>query len=274
MLTAARSFAMSANSSPLLPQPKELQPLWDWGVQPREGQLIQIAGRSGSQKSGFVLFWVAQMGLPTLYFSGDMTSFEATSRLVSMQKGMTIAEIEAGLEHGRMAEYQQDLDELPITFAFGEPITWSDIDANIDAYMELHNCYPKIMVVDNLMDMAGCESGYEAQQAAWQDLTRVARETGMTVIVIHHATDKTEKGELLPGQPPSRREIKNGGSEKPQLILTVALYSEEGMAQELRVACVKQRSGKSDVAAKDIIRLMADPARTRFWPRGSGMIRY
>lgn len=221
-----------------------------------------IAGRSGSQKSGLALFLVEQMGLPTLYFSGDMTPFEATSRLVAMHASETVNEIERELEAGNGWKYDALLSGSKVGFSFGQPITWHGIQANLDAFVELHNEFPKVIVIDNLMDMAGGESDYAAQQQAMQDLTSLSRDTGATLIVLHHASEKGDGVDL--SLPPGRRAIKNGLTEKPQLILTVALV-ETFSGQELRVAAVKQRSGRSDPSGRTYARLKAAPEYTRFY---------
>ncbi len=270
MLTARRAFALNVKSSPPLPSVPELAPLWNWGIKPRRGQVIMVAGRSGSQKSGFVLFWVAQMGLPTLYFSGDMTPFEATSRLASMVTAEPPEEIESKMLGPDREHYLRSLEDIKIRFSFGQPITFSGIEAELDAYVEVHNAYPEVIVVDNLMDMEGCDSEYQAQQSAMQDLTALARDTGATVIVTHHATDKSTEAQFNPGRPASRREIKNGLSEKPQLTLSVALSPEKDLHGNVYynflVACVKQRSGRQDPTAFDTVTLRAYPEITRFGP--------
>lgn len=265
MLTAARSFQQNARSAPPLPLVPELQPLYDWGCTPRRGQVIMVAGRSGSQKSGFVLFWVRQMNVPTLYMSGDMTAFEASSRLVGMETWETLATIEEGIEGPDAGRYVKALEDIPITFSFGSPITFPSLEAELEAQMELHNCYPEVVVIDNLMDLDGCENSYEAQMEAMQLLTSFSRETGSTFIILHHATDKDPTATSTPGHPPSREKIKNGLSEKPQLTLSVALESECNDS-ELRIAVVKQRNGRSDPGASDYVRLRAYPEITRFAP--------
>ena len=224
-----------------------------------------VAGRSGSQKSGFALFLTRLWNLPTLYISGDMTPFEATTRLVSMSTLDTIEEIEKNLAIDERW-YDHVLDDCRINLAPQSPITWAGIEAELTAYVELFNCYPKVIVIDNLMDVEGCESDYTAQMAAMQNITALSRDTGSTVIVLHHATDKSDRAKAFPGQPPARHEIKGGHQEKPQLTLTCALHDELG---EFRLACVKQRSGRSDPGAEDPIRLRAWPEYTRFGPLDS-----
>lgn len=232
-------------------------------MQPRQGQLIMIAGRSGAQKSGFALYWLQRMGIPTLYFSGDMTAFEASSRLACMELGWSTEDVEKWwddpIEGPKITEA---LGRSPIQFAFGNPITFENIEAEIDAWVELHNEFPPIIAIDNLMDIEGCaDEDNSAQRQAMANLYQLLMATGSTVVVMHHATDKSERGDLTPGRPPSKREVKNGVAEKPQFMFTVALDPD---TLEFRVACVKQRMGRSDPSAQDYVRLQAFPEQTRF----------
>ena len=261
MLSAARAFKLSARSAPLLPKVPELAPLYGWGVAPRQGQLIMVAGRPGSYKTGFTLFWVRQMGLPTLYFSGDMTAFEMTVRLVGMEKCLPTEEIEAALDADQGA-FDGVLDDVKINFNFGSPITFRALEAEFDAWMERRNSCPPVVVLDNVMDFEDAEVGYDVQSEVVQRLSELAHNTGSTVIVLHHATDKSSDPV---GHPPPRSQIKNGLAEKPRLSLTVALEPE---LRELRVACVKQNGGRSDPGATNFIRLRAFPEITRFCPLG------
>ena len=131
------------------------------------------------------------------------------------------------------------------------------------------NTFPPIIVIDNLMDIQDCESDYQAQQEAMQWITALGRDTGSTIIVTHHATDKT--GTDIE-HPPARREIKNGLSEKPQLILGVSLYGGEDngngltIPAEARIAVLKQRTGKSSPDGTKYERLRAYPEYTFFGP--------
>ena len=139
----------------------------------------------------------------------------------------------------------------------------------LQAYMEMWNTFPPIIVIDNLMDIQDCESDYQAQQEAMQWITALGRDTGSTIIVTHHATDKT--GSDIE-HPPARREIKNGLSEKPQLILGVSLYGGEDngngltIPAEARIAVLKQRTGKSSPDGTRYERLRAYPEYTFFGP--------
>lgn len=222
-----------------------------------------IAGRSGTQKSGLALFWVASMNLRTLYFSADMSPFTASARLASMATNTTTDDVEAGMLAGGKARdrYLEALAESNITFSFGAPITWRQVDEEMEAYVELWNEFPEVIVFDNLMDFAGGEADYTEQMATMASLTELARMTGATVMVLHHATDKGWAATSDPWAPPSRDQIKNGMAEKPELTLTVALDPQN---LSYRIAVVKQRMGPSDPTGKTYAILRCEPDKTRF----------
>ena len=223
-----------------------------------------IAGRSGTQKSGFAMFWVAQMGLPTLYFSGDMSRSTASARFASMVTGDPSEVVEAGMAAGGLDElrYLEALEGLNhIQLSYGTPITWQAIDEELTAFIEVHDAYPQVIVIDNLMDCEDAESDYTAQMAAMSNLTELARTTGATVIILHHATDKSWDAKTDPWSPPSRSEIKGGLSEKPELSLSVAL---DPTTLEFKVAVIKQRSGPSDPTGRNYASLRCYPDVTRF----------
>ena len=222
-----------------------------------------IAGRSGTQKSGFALYWTAQMNLSTLYFSADMSAFTASSRLASMFTDETTEQVETGMARGgaHKARYLDALRDSRITFSFGSPITWRGIDEEIEAYVELHDAYPEVVVFDNLMDFNGAEADYTEQMAVMSGATELARHTGATVFVLHHASDKSWDARSDPWSPPSRDQVKNGMAEKPELSLTVAL---DPNSMEYRVAVVKQRMGPCDPTANTYSILRCEPDKTRF----------
>lgn len=263
MLTPARSLALHAESGKELPRIEAFDALYGLGCRPRHGEVVMIAGRSGTQKSGLALFWVASMNLPTLYFSADMSAFTASSRLASMQTGDSTEMVEAGMAAGgrHREEYLAALAHLNITFSFGSPITWKTVDEELEAYVELWDAYPAVMVFDNLMDFDGAESDYTEQMSVMSGLTELARATGATVIVLHHASDKSWEAKSDPWAPPSRDQVKGGLSEKPELSLSVAL---DPNSHEYRVAVIKQRMGPCDPTAKRYASMRCHPEVTRF----------
>ncbi|MEU7643374.1 AAA family ATPase [Streptomyces huasconensis] len=263
MLTPARSLTLHAESGRELPRIDAFESLYNLGCRPRHGEVIMIAGRSGTQKSGLALYWVAQMNLPTLYFSADMSAFTASSRLASMMTGDTTTMVEAGMAAGGRyrQEYLDALAHLNLTFSFGSPITWRAVDEELEAYVELWDEHPAVIVIDNLMDVENAESDYTEQMAVMSGLTELARATGATVIVLHHASDKSWEAKSDPWAPPSRDQVKGGLSEKPELSLSVAL---DPTSLEFRIAVIKQRMGPSDPTAKRYATLRCHPEYTRF----------
>lgn len=263
MLTAKRSLTLHAESGKELPRVPAFQSLYAAGVRPRFGQVIMVAGRSGSQKSGFAMFWVDEMNLPTLYFSGDMSPATASGRIASKRTGLTTEELEQALDAGgqRRDEVLDAVGESPIQFSFGSPIKWESVDEELEAWVELHDSYPSVIVFDNLMDFEGAESDYTEQMSVMQLVTELARETGATVIIMHHASDKSWDAKNDPWAPPSRDQVKGGLSEKPELSLSVALDPND---LSFRVACIKQRQGPQDPTARRYSVLRCEPSKTRF----------
>lgn len=265
MLTAKRSLALSSEAGRELPRVPELEALYAANVVPRQGQTIMIVGRSGAQKSGFALWWLSRMNLPTLYFSADMSPFTASARLASMHTGFTTDEVGEALDEGgvRAAKVLDALSDSQISFSFGSPITWRSINNELEAYTEAYNAYPAVLVFDNLMDFEGGEADYALQMENMQLLTELSRETGATVLIMHHASDKSWSAQQDPWIPPTRPDIKNGMSEKPELTLSVSI---EERTNVFRIACLKQRMGPSSPMATNFTRMQAIPELTRFMP--------
>lgn len=262
MLTPGRSLALHSEAGRELPRVPALARLYEHGCRPRYGEAVMIAGRPGAQKSGFALFWVASMGLPALYFSADMSPFQASVRLAAMATGDTVDHISESMQDpSARARYAAAVEQYPITFCFDKPITWRSVDEELEAYVELWNTFPEVLVFDNLMDFDGATTEYQEQMAVMSGISDLAREIGATPVILHHATDKSAAAKMSPWQPAPRDEIKGGLAEKPELTLSVAIDPTDST---FRVAVVKQRMGPSDPSAQSYAVLFADPARNRF----------
>ncbi len=263
MLTSSRSLSLHAESGRELPRVEALSALYAKGCRPRHGEVIMIAGRSGTQKSGFALWWTSQMNLPTLYFSADMSPFTASSRLACTVTGDSTEIVEAGMAEGgeHKARYLESLKGLNITFSYGAPITWRQVDEEMESYVELWDRYPEMIVFDNLMDFEGGEADYTEQMSVMSSVTELARATGATVLILHHASDKSWEAKTDPWKPPARSEIKNGMAEKPELTLGVAL---DPQSFEYNIAVLKQRMGPSDPTGRGYVTIRCEPDKTRF----------
>src|SRR5674476_609673 len=172
MLSPARALSLNAEAGRELPRVPALKALYARGCRPRHGEVIMVAGRSGTQKSGFALWWTCQMNLPTLYLSADMSPFTASARVASLMMNLTTDEVEAQMQRGGRERdaVLESMEDLNLTFSFGA-ITWPGVDAEIEAWVELHNAYPEMIVIDNLCDLEGAASDYAIQMDAMQNIT-------------------------------------------------------------------------------------------------------
>lgn len=241
-----------------MPHLDALQPLYNMNVFPRRGNLIMIAGRSGSMKSTTALYLVESWGLPTLYFSADMSQEQATLKLAALRTQSKVSDVEAAIAAGNDEAYREALDGSKIAFNFRSPITFPDIIGELNAWVTLHNAYPECIVVDNLQDISEGESDYAAQMFNMSALSDLSRQTGATVLLLHHAT---ESGQFTAGdyvKPPSRNSIKNKITEKPELILGVAANGDLG---DLYLAPLKNRMGFADPSGSTYAKLRVDPEK-------------
>lgn len=262
MLSAGRSLALAWEAGPEMPRIPALVGLYQHGTVFRQGQFVMIAGRPGAMKSALAMWICDQWNLPTLYCSADMSSFTFSTRLAGSRLGMTTEQVEEAMRAGgeKADMINRSLAKSNIQLGPDSPITWYGLDEEIKSYIELHGYYPRVIVVDNLMDIEDCETDFSAQQAAMQELVALCRNTGSTVIVLHHAQ---ENSQTVVEMPPSRGEVHNKLSQKPELILTVAINPHN---HQLKIATVKQRSGPSDPSAQSYTTMIAYPETTRFGP--------
>jgi len=79
-------------------------------------------------------------------------------------------------------------------------------------------------------------------------------ETESAIFVLHH----TSEAEGDPDRPPARRAIQGKISQLPEMILTVAMETEQS---ELRVACVKNRFAKHSARGDQWVSLRVDASR-------------
>lgn len=220
-----------------------------------------ITARSGGMKSTFALYWVQKMGLSCLYFSADMTPSQVSYKLAAATLQEDTEELEKEWsEDGEQERILDSLKDSRITFSYGG-ISYSKIDDTLDAYVEMHDAWPEVIVVDNLMDFEGAESDYSAQQEAMSFLHAMKSVTGSVVLVLHHSSDKSGGFDRDPYTPPARKEIKNGMSEKPEQILSVGYNPHKRM---LMASVVKARMARSDVSANSYVELKVIPEQSRF----------
>ena len=265
-VSGANALLRRGTGNAKLPLIDALSPLYSMGVYPRHGNLIMIAGRSGSGKSSFALFLAEQWGLDTLYFSADMSAAQASQKVAAMRTQATTDKIEAAILAGEGQHYVDAIVDSKVRFSFGTPIKQKTMMEEINAHVDLYNKYPSVIVIDNLLNMEGAESEYQEQMAAMQALSSLSRDTGATVVVLHHASDKSWDANSKTFYPPSRQQVKGGMSEAPELTLSVALDNRDGT---FNVAPIKQRMGYQDPTGETYVSLGCNPAKNTYWASGT-----
>ena len=77
------------------------------------------------------------LNLPTLYFSADMSAYQASVKLACSQMHLTTDEVEERLagEGRKRREILDKLEALNMTFSFGA-ISWPGVDAELEADMK------------------------------------------------------------------------------------------------------------------------------------------
>lgn len=258
MLSAARAVAKATETGSPLPELDQLADLYaDFDFHPGFGELTVIAGEPGTQKSGFALYWVANMGLPTIYFSADSAAHTAVSRTVACLTGEKYRDILGALEEESGQAYCEDiLSDAKIEFCFDPDPTMETIRDEIFAWVEMYDNYPKVMIVDNLMDVVSDnDNEYAGYKEILLVLKRLARETGAAIFVLHHMSESNNASD----HPPPRKSLMGKAAQTPENIMSVDLEGDQ-----FRVSVVKARSGESDKTGRKFVTLVADPARNQF----------
>lgn len=207
----------------------------------------------------FAQWYVTNMGIPTLYFCADSDSNTAITRLIAERTGYLTDQIVEALENGGEEYYERYLKDSQIHFCFDSGPTLGDIAEELEAYIELWDRFPRVILVDNLVNVeAEMGEEYSGMRLISKELHRLSRETGAAVIVLHHMR---EVGNPLRPQP--RTDLDGKVAKLPERILSVAFDPTERL---FYIAVVKNRGGPSDPTGQQTFLLSADPARASFLP--------
>lgn len=218
------------------------------GIRLREGTANIIAGPPGSMKTALALYWVGRLNLPTLYLSADSEDFEVVERVAAMMSGDTVKEVQAN-----PSKYAEALDSLNLRFTFEDSPTYKDVELDVAAYAEVHGDWPKVIVIDNLMNLTGeNESEWAAHRDHMRVIHRLTRVTKATLLVLAHMSDDRNDTST----PAPRNKLMGKVGALPKTILSLGFDG-----QRLNVAAVKNRWGPADASGQDYVSLFVDPAR-------------
>jgi KaiC/GvpD/RAD55 family RecA-like ATPase len=200
-----------------------------------------IAGQPGAGKSLLAL-WIArgwvEVGLRGIYFSADSAELGQASRALAMSTmNLSAREAETLLEREDEWAIEKMAALNNLCWSFEDDLSYENIDAEVQAFVELWGTTPDFIVVDNLTDVEGqSEDEWATYRRALKALVQLARVTDSAVIVLHHTSEGEREDPC-----PSRKAIQGKCSQKPALILTTA-----DRGRQRPVATVKDRYGRSD----------------------------
>ena len=196
---------------------------------------------------------MGEQGATCLYISADSDEDTMAARAAACITGHPTSEVMRTIEYGLFKEeYGPVLAKYPIRFEY-DPTDPSvqDIAHALTAWVEVWGEPPKLLVVDNLMNMSGTDSNeWQSMRQHVKDLHSLARKSRMCVLVLHHTSE--QDNQFIESAPP-RSAIQGKVSQLPALILTAA-----NNAGQMFVGVVKQRHGQADPMARDPVRMICD----------------
>lgn len=260
MLSATRSIHKVRDGNVPLPEIDALVDLYTgfFRFRPRCGEVTMIAGQPGSQKSGFTLWLASQLRLPTWYLSADMAQHTATERLAAAVTGHTTEDVAEGLQQGEAAFYAEKIP-ADFRFCFNPNPDAMDIAGEMDAWVEAWDAYPKIIVLDNLLDIipSSGDNEFAGYKSILLDAKTLARTTGAAVFILHHMSEAGTD----PLVPSPRKALQGKVAQTPENILSVAF---DNNTNEFKVSAVKHRNGPADASGRKFITLQAIPESNSF----------
>ena len=242
------------------PLPDVFVPLKDAGIRPRRGTVTMFAGTPGSMKTFMVLYMLAKMSTPALFFSADTDAKTITKRAAAMLTGDSQDQVEAGLRGEDAYYYASKLQALnKIRWVFESDPTYQDLELETLAFAEAHGRYPEIIVVDNLMNVVGeNEDEWGSMRETTKAFKRLVRFTDAALFVLHHMAERRSDNTM----PSPRSDLQGKVSQLPEVILSLAF---DGIS-ELRVAPVKNRFGPADATARThVVTLYVRPETGQFY---------
>lgn len=272
MLSATRALARTGQIGVALPRIEALGGLYDgyFKYRPRGGNVTMIAGIPGAQKSGLALYMASQwaaMGVEGLYISADLDQHTAMTRTAAALTGDMVDNVASAIEtNGGLSHYSEILD-IPLRFSFEPDPTLGDVRKEVDAWVETWDNYPKVIVVDNLLDVIP-ESG-DSETTGYKSILletkKLARKTAAHVFILHHMSESSQGGKHYdPYEPPPRTAVMGKVSQTPENVMSVAFDSPRS---QIAMSMVKHRGGPSDPSGQIQERVQIDAARNTIYRR-------
>lgn len=244
MLSLAQAKRKTAEAGEPIHSP--FKGLTDAGIHIRRGQLTMVASGPGAGKSAVVhaMLHAGHKGQKnsTMFFQADTPSDIMWKRSAALATGYEQSAIERMEEADAVDSIATKIQKTEghVTWSFENYLSLEKIWEHLSAYVEVHDTYPEVIVVDVLSKMVPQDDGDEmrALADACNDLVDLAKQTGAAVITLHHVSGFFEDS----AQPIPLSGIRGKVGKSPSLILTLYKRSNE----ELRISVVKNRTGQAD----------------------------
>lgn len=237
MYKASRMAGLAAKTGEPLPRVPFLRDMYKAGNFLYKGSLVMFAGMPAAYKSMFTLNLVHNMRVPTLYISADSDAATQFSRLSAMITQDQSRDIRKSLDQDDgQAYYSQAVEDSLVQFSLDANPDAFDIEAEINAWVELYDEYPEVIVVDNLRNVfSGQDNEHSGYKTVQQKLIEISRDTGACVITMHHMK---EGGGRKSTDPAPRNAIDGMVAQLPGFILSIAREDDQ-----FRLCVIKDREG-------------------------------
>lgn len=220
------------------------------------GAVTLLAGGPGSMKTITALNIVNQLRVPTMYVSNDSTLFTIIDRVLGLLMGTesTFNKSIIDQQPDKAADALKAWEK--VQFNFDSKPSIEDMVVNCEAFHEIHGAYPKLMVVDILMNV---DHEGVAEQNYWRlmpELKDMASDMKMALLGVHH-TSESAKYDVCP--PMSA--IMGKANQLPELIITQAPIKGDDEKMVVAYAVVKNRNGPSDPSGNTHFALPVYPSK-------------
>ncbi len=226
------------------------------GIRLRRGQVTMLAAAPNVGKSILAIDLVVKMRVPALFMSADTDDFTTTRRVGSLLTGYDQDQVENMMADRAWREWfgeQMDTALDWLRFSFEPSPSVDDIFDEVLAFDTVYGEPPHMLVVDNLLNVENhVADEYRGLRLILKEMHTLARETGASVLVLHHVTGEFEDGL----RPPPRKAVQGKVSQLPELILTAGRDGDL-----LGGAAVKNRLGPMDATGNTVTWFEFHPER-------------
>ena len=269
MKSIARSLAASATVGDPIPMP---WPVLDRDLKLHTKELAIVAGAPGAGKSVFALNVAMAMQQPVLYVAQDSAP-SVYARSAALALNMEIGDVydplrEPDTKQELVTELGRFRDDM---FIHGGAVTVDEIENRIVALKEVLGEAPKLIILDNLIDLivpghVHTDAGFYA--AALNPLKQLAIKHNTCMLALHHVTRRGSETSNPHGL--GTRALKmtdllySGEREAEHVIGVFHNVDKSGMSIQI----LKQRDGDADPEGGLFVPLVWHPRMGRLDRRG------